>query len=163
MGAAVRSIASARPFTRLERDPDEYREVLRRARELGPIVGPEAAAWVMMPRAAAEVQECAWIMVLDLYAFLLGVTCVARGAVDHVDIEIPTALAAAVRQGAGARYVILFHNHPSGFADPSEDDARLTWDTEEAASQVGLYLLDHVVLGLDEAFSFREQRKWTVR
>jgi DNA repair protein RadC len=151
-----------RPWTRLERDPDEFGQVLARARQLGPITGPEAAAWVMMPRSHREIQECAWIMALDIYCFMLGVTTVARGAVDHVDVSIPVALAAAVQRGGGARHVVLFHNHPSGYAQPSEDDAALTWDTEKAAEDVGLFLLDHVVLGFDEAFSFREQRSWKV-
>jgi DNA repair protein RadC len=70
-----------------------------------------------------------------------------------VEIDLDWALACA-RTPERTPYAILAHNHPSGSAWPSEADARLTGEMGGAAARQGLELLDHVVLGRGEIFSF---------
>ena len=99
-------------------------------------------------------------MLLDVHGYCRGVQEIARGARDRVGFELQDALRGA--NVAGAKYLVLVHNHPSGNAVPSDDDAELTLAVEGAAYESGLLLLDHVVLGLNEFFSFRERAYWRI-
>jgi DNA repair protein RadC len=49
--------------------------------------------------------------------------------------------------------MILAHNHPSSDASPSEADVQLTQRMSEAGRLVGIPVLDHIVVGGDEATS----------
>lgn len=63
----------------------------------------------------------------------------------------------ALAQGAAA--VILAHNHPSGVAEPSLADRQITERIEQALQLIDIRVLDHLVIGADEAISFAE-RGW---
>lgn len=55
-----------------------------------------------------------------------------------------------------AVYIILLHNHPSGDPAPSETDIELTKDIEELGNKLEIKLLDHIVIGDNRYYSFRE-------
>jgi len=57
-----------------------------------------------------------------------------------------------------AKSVILVHNHPSGDANPSEDDINLTKNLIEASNLMGINFLDHVVIGKNCFYSFKDDR-----
>lgn len=147
--------ASAVPWVRLERDPARYADVVRRGRAFGQVRNAYDVYRLLGGAAAKEDQEVAWIVLLDTHGYCRGVQEIARGARDHVGFELQDALRPA--NVAGARYLALVHNHPSGSAVPSTADGELTIAVETAAYESGLFLLDHVVLGLGEYFSFRER------
>ena len=46
-----------------------------------------------------------------------------------------------------AAAVILAHNHPSGVAEPSQADERITRRLKAALELVDIRLLDHLVIG----------------
>lgn len=52
--------------------------------------------------------------------------------------------------------VVLLHNHPSGYPQPSEADKNITKRIIEAANLLDINVLDHVVIGLNSHFSMRE-------
>jgi len=52
--------------------------------------------------------------------------------------------------------VIIAHNHPGGSLKPSEDDCRVTKAIKDALKTVEIILLDHILIGGDSYFSFRE-------
>lgn len=56
-----------------------------------------------------------------------------------------------------AAAVILYHNHPSGKADPSEADKRVTQRIKTALDTIDVNLLDHFVVGEREVVSFAER------
>lgn len=57
-----------------------------------------------------------------------------------------------------AKSVILIHNHPSGDASPSEEDSNLTKNLIEAGNLVGINFLDHIVIGKNCFYSFKEDK-----
>ena len=57
---------------------------------------------------------------------------------------------------ANAHAVVVMHNHPSGEPEPSEADRRATRKFREAGELVGISLLDHVIIGHQRHFSFRD-------
>jgi DNA repair protein RadC len=55
-----------------------------------------------------------------------------------------------------AAYIIVAHNHPSGDPTPSREDIEITKKLYEAGKMMGIELLDHVILGYDRNYGFKE-------
>ena len=53
--------------------------------------------------------------------------------------------------------IILVHNHPSGDPSPSSEDQKLTMRIREAGQLLGIRLLDHIIIGDQSYFSFKER------
>ena len=56
-------------------------------------------------------------------------------------------------------HIICLHNHPSGYAEPSGEDDRLTKRIWEGGRILGIPLLDHIIVGESGFYSFRENGK----
>lgn len=55
-----------------------------------------------------------------------------------------------------AVYVVLLHNHPSGNAQPSEEDVLVTNKINECGKLLDIPLMDHIIIGDQQYFSFSE-------
>lgn len=55
-----------------------------------------------------------------------------------------------------ASYIVCIHNHPSGNATPSDNDIELTKKIKMISDIHGIGLLDHVVIGNNNYYSFYE-------
>ena len=51
--------------------------------------------------------------------------------------------------------VIIAHNHPAGTLQPSQDDRGVTKAIKEALKTVDITLLDHIIIGNNDYYSFR--------
>jgi len=78
-----------------------------------------------------------------------------RGTIDGASVYPREVVKAALRHNAAA--VILAHNHPSGVAEPSRADTRLTERLRDALGLVDVRVLDHVIVGDGEPLSFAER------
>ena len=58
-----------------------------------------------------------------------------------------------------ASAMILFHNHPSGDTDPSDLDIELTNSFEKGGELLGIQVLDHIIIGKYNYYSFLENDK----
>ena len=79
-----------------------------------------------------------------------------RGTLDSASVYPREVARRALELGAGA---IIFANHPSGVAEPSDADRRITERLREALSLFEIRVLDHFVVGDGEVVSFAE-RGW---
>jgi DNA repair protein RadC len=52
--------------------------------------------------------------------------------------------------------VIIAHNHPGGTLQPSQDDSTITNAIKTALGTVDIVLLDHIIIGGNSYFSFKE-------
>ncbi len=52
--------------------------------------------------------------------------------------------------------IVFAHNHPSGSVEPSSDDLALTRRLSEAGKLLGIEIVDHVIIGKDAFYSFRQ-------
>ncbi len=59
----------------------------------------------------------------------------------------------------GAQKIIIIHNHPSGQVEPSLVDMKITIAIDNAARFMGIHLVDHIIIGGDNYYSFEEKRK----
>ena len=55
--------------------------------------------------------------------------------------------------------MILFHNHPSGNTSPSQYDIELTEKFEKGGKLLGIQVLDHIIIGKYDYYSFLEHDK----
>ncbi|MEG2511297.1 MAG: DNA repair protein RadC [Bacilli bacterium] len=55
-----------------------------------------------------------------------------------------------------ATYVIIMHNHPSGDCSPSKEDIELTNNIKLSGDMIGIKLIDHIIFGNNEYYSFYE-------
>lgn len=78
-----------------------------------------------------------------------------EGTVDETAIHPREVVKAALeRQATG---LILIHNHPSGRVEPSVEDREITRKLEAACAAVSIKVLDHIIVGDNQYFSFSEQ------
>ena len=56
-----------------------------------------------------------------------------------------------------ANSIILVHNHPSGDPQPSQEDIRATKQLIEAGNQIGIKVLDHIIIGDGIFVSLKEE------
>jgi DNA repair protein RadC len=68
-----------------------------------------------------------------------------RGTIDGTSVYPREVVKQALSVNAAA--VILAHNHPSGVAEPSQADERITRRLKAALELVDIRLLDHLVIG----------------
>ena len=54
--------------------------------------------------------------------------------------------------------VIIVHNHPAGTLEPSVEDQKVTRAISDALKTVDIKLLDHIIIGGNEYYSFKENR-----
>ena len=69
---------------------------------------------------------------------------IASGNTDEALVNVTSIVSDAL--AVQAKYVVLAHNHPSGFALPSEADIMSTLRLKRTLSEVGITLLDHLII-----------------
>ena len=99
-----------------------------------------------------EVFAC---LFLDSRHHLLAFERLFFGSVDRASVHPREVLKAALHHNAAA--VVLAHNHPSGSAEPSPADIRLTEDLRALLLQIDVRVLDHVVVGHGVTVSMAER------
>ncbi len=57
-----------------------------------------------------------------------------------------------------AAFIVLLHNHPSGNPAPSREDMSVTRNVAEAGKVIGIELADHIVIGDNSYFSFKQMK-----
>lgn len=78
-----------------------------------------------------------------------------RGTIDGASVHPREIVRRVIETNAAA--VIFAHNHPSGVAEPSPADLRLTQTLKNALSLIDVRVLDHIIIGDIESVSFAER------
>ena len=93
---------------------------------------------------------------------LIKVHHVTKGIVNQTIIHPRECFYPTIKDLATS--VIFVHNHPSGSAQPSKEDDKITQRLGMAAEIMGLHLLDHIIItpGID-FYSYRQAGKIPVK
>ena len=94
---------------------------------------------------------------LDSQHRVLAFEPLFRGTLDSASVYPREVVKRCLAHNAGA--IIVAHNHPSGVAEPSQSDRRITERLRDALALVDIRLLDHIVVGDGETVSLAE-RGW---
>lgn len=100
-------------------------------------------------------QECFIVLLLNTKNVLLEQYISHIGTLNSCPIHPRDVFKEAIRNNAAG--IILVHNHPSGDPEPSEEDRLVTEKITEAGELLQIPVLDHVIIGYREYFSFREK------
>ncbi len=96
------------------------------------------------------------MMFLDSRNQLISMESLKNGTVNRVIVFPRKIVERALYNHAVG--VIIAHNHPSGSIEPSVEDQNITETIKEALNTVDIKLLDHIIIGGNEYFSFKENR-----
>ncbi|HHF2995781.1 TPA: DNA repair protein RadC [Vibrio diabolicus] len=102
----------------------------------------------------AHDREVFAVMFLDNQHQLISFEELFFGTIDAASIYPREVLKTALNHNAAA--VIFAHNHPSGIAEPSQADKRITQRLIDALKLVDIRVLDHIVVG-EGCVSFAEK------
>jgi DNA repair protein RadC len=95
------------------------------------------------------------VIYLNAQNQILEFETVQKGIVNQAVVYPRQVLESALRKKASA--IILAHNHPSGHVRPSDADIRLTRTIQETAKVLDILVHDHIIIGENRFFSFREE------
>ena len=97
------------------------------------------------------------VILLNTKARIIGVNTVSIGSLNASIVHPREVFKPAVILGAAS--VILVHNHPSGDPSPSQEDLEVTKRLADAGRILGITVLDHLIIGDNCYFSFKERGK----
>jgi len=95
------------------------------------------------------------VLLLDSQHRLLNYTELFHGTINAAPVYPREIIKLVLSHNAAA--VILAHNHPSGVAEPSQADQRVTERLKKALTMIDVNLLDHFVIGAGAPVSFAER------
>lgn len=108
----------------------------------------------MKGRIPDETKEHLSVLFLDAKNRIMRHEIVSVGILTASLIHPREIFKAVIRESAHA--IILVHNHPSGDVQPSNADKQVTTILRQAGNLLQIEVLDHVITGTDDWFSFRD-------
>lgn len=96
-----------------------------------------------------------WILLLNHANKVVAKVKIASGGVHQTIVDVKLLFKYALDRLATG--IILCHNHPSGNLFPSASDKLLTNKIVDGAKFLDIRILDHVIIGRDEYFSFADE------
>lgn len=103
------------------------------------------------------IQEEFWIILLDRRSYMLKTLTIHVGGMAAMVVDPKIIFQKALEYKASS--VILIHNHPSGGSTPSNEDIRLTEKVKQAGIFLDIKVLDHVIIGEGNYYSFADEGK----
>lgn len=99
-------------------------------------------------------REGFWILCLDAKNKLIGINLVSLGSLSASVVHPREAFKTAILLNSAA--ILAGHNHPSGDPTPSREDREMTQRLVEGGKILGIRVLDHIVAGEKDYFSFAD-------
>lgn len=99
-----------------------------------------------------EPEEHFYVICMNSKGDIVGLHDVAHGDLNTCPVHPREVFKRALLNNAAS--IIVAHNHPSGNPEPSMEDRILTKRLHSAGVILGVKLLDHVIIGGDEHYSF---------
>jgi DNA repair protein RadC len=96
------------------------------------------------------------LVLLDAKNRMIKEELISQGSLTSSIVHPREVINPAIRNSAAS--VIFLHNHPSGDPEPSLDDIEITRRLCKSFDIVGIKVLDHIIIGYQEYFSFRQKR-----
>jgi DNA repair protein RadC len=96
-----------------------------------------------------------WVMLLNRANKVIDIKLIGRGGVSSTVVDSKVIFSFALESLASG--IILAHNHPSGNLKPSNSDIRLTKKLVDAGKILEVPILDHIIVGDNDYFSFADE------
>lgn len=119
------------------------------------ILGSEKLGRKMIQELGDKKQEHLVALYLNTQNQIISQKTIFIGSVNRSIAEPREILHYAVKSMATS--IIIVHNHPSGSVEPSKNDLLFTENLKKFCDTLGLVLLDHLIVGSKNYYSFREE------
>jgi DNA repair protein RadC len=100
-------------------------------------------------------KEVVKVALLNNKLHLIKDIVVSEGSVDTSIVHPREVMIPAIKESATK--IVLIHNHPSGDPSPSQADIEITHRVSKAGEIIGIKLLDHIIIGGTEFYSFADE------
>lgn len=105
----------------------------------------------VVPKFIGRSKEAIMLIALDSKNRIISSNIIAEGDIDRVPVSRRQIMEEAIRTKAAR--VVLAHNHPKGLTVPSNEDIVLTQDVCKLLGEVGIELIDHIIVSNDDYIS----------
>lgn len=119
------------------------------------LTSPDLVRQYLSAQLRHQPREVFAVLFLDNQNRLIAYEELFFGTIDGASVYPREVVRRAMSHNAAA--LILSHNHPSGVAEPSQADQRITQRLQAALELIDVRVLDHMVVGDTEVISFAER------
>lgn len=119
------------------------------------LTNPDTTASFLVNRLRYAEREYFCVLFLDNRHRVIEFNTMFSGTIDQSSVYPREVVKRALTVNSAA--VVFAHNHPSGYAEPSESDKHITRALKDALSTVDIRVLDHFVIGRESHVSFAER------
>ena len=121
------------------------------------LTNAESVADYYMEYLRHEAKELLLVSMFDSKCHLIADTVIATGSVRAV-LGSPREIFLHLFEKKAVSFILL-HNHPSGDPAPSKEDFALTRRMKECGELMDIELSDHIIIGDNRYYSFRENKQ----
>lgn len=133
-----------------------FRLNLRKTMKVEVVNSPEIVANLFMYELKNKLKENFYILLLNTKNGIISRELISQGTLNGSLVHPREVFKPAIKKSANS--IILVHNHPSGNTKPSEDDILITNRLVKAGNILGIKVLDHLIIGDGDFFSFKERK-----
>lgn len=119
------------------------------------ITSPDVVFQRYGPQFSVLKKEVFMVLLLNSANILTGEHRVSEGTLNASLVHPREVFNPAITDLAAS--IILLHNHPSGETEPSLEDNNITRRLVEAGKLLDIPVLDHIIIGGEKYFSFKEE------
>ncbi len=142
-------------FVQMQAVLEMSRRYLRERLKRGDVLSdPDAVRLYLLAKLRDQPAEVFACVFLDNRHRVIAFEELFFGTIDSASIYPREVVRRVMKHNAAA--VIFAHNHPSGVAEPSQADERITQKLKDALALLDVRVLDHFVIG-DQVVSFAER------
>lgn len=146
--AKIAQIKAALEIGRRFRE-DEVLSVKQKIASAGDVIS------IIMPQMRDLKTEIFKVVYLNSNNRIIEISDAATGTVNQAMPIVREIIHAALQKFAAA--IICVHNHPSANIAPSPEDKRFTGELHAAGKLMGIKVLDHIIIGDGNYFSFADE------
>ncbi|MDG1938774.1 MAG: DNA repair protein RadC [Pseudomonadales bacterium] len=110
----------------------------------GALTSPEDTQAYLLHLLGHEHREVFWCLFLDNQHRVIASEALFYGTIDQANVYPREVIKACLQHNAAA--VIFAHNHPSGAAEPSQADKKITQRLAKALALIDIRMLDHIIV-----------------
>lgn len=96
-----------------------------------------------------------WALFLNQKNKIIYQFQISKGGLSSTSVDVRVLFKIALEHFATA--IIVAHNHPTGDTQPSKEDLKITENIKNAGEILNIHLLDHLIIGGHNFFSFKDQ------
>lgn len=111
--------------------------------------------WIASLDPIDRAKEHFFVVLLDARNNSKLIDVVSVGTIEASLVHPREVFVRAIREHAAQ--IIIAHNHPSGVCEPSDADIHTTRRLKAAGELLGIKLADHIIVSLDDYYSFYEK------